>query len=205
MFFICLFLLTTVAAIVKAKGDPNQKNRGLELISHSNYTKLKALDKRSSDFQKQRRPFVFDRIFGKPSIGDKNDEDDITSTVDDEPVNYVRTKAVFANGPGGVGGGGGGAGDLGPAAFPGFGGGAPFAPVAGIGYSAPALGILDPLFLMITLSFILFLVNSILGLVERGKLGAAGPVRGRSKEHIQPEDVDEMERKFSEALQKYQI
>lgn len=158
------------------------------------------MDKRSSDFSKHRKPLLFDRIFGKPSPGDKKDEDDriTVGDDDDEPV-YVRTKGPFGIGYSG--------GELGAAGFPGgFPGGFSGSPVAGIGYSAPALGILDPLFLMITLSFILFLVNSILGLVDRGKLAGAGPVRGRGHDFPpSSEKVEEMERKLNDALHKYQI
>lgn len=98
---------------------------------------------------------------------------------------------------GGPGGGGGGA-----TGVHGFGGHGPINPVGG--HAGHALGhsisILDPLFLMVTLSFILFLIHSVLGLIDRVRLPV---VRARMEDGTgDSEMLDQMVYEFRQAIKK---
>lgn len=92
----------------------------------------------------------------------------------------------------------------GASGVPGFGPGS-LNPVAGVGGHAigHSFSILDPLFLMITLSFILFLVHSILGLVDRVRLPV---VRARMEDGpIDNEMLDQMIYELREAFNKHGV
>lgn len=216
-----------------AVAEPRTK---MELITSSNYTKVKNHQKRQSYYnQVTNKGTVSNKKPYRDSKHDYIDENDRDNYLVNERQQQMHQKPVYDDNEQNFssstfpiyrssyhGGGGGGMGAhpfFGAGGFPemgfGFGGpggvsGAPgfgpgpLNPVAGVGGHAlgHSFSILDPLFLMITLSFILFLVHSILGLVDRVRLPV---IRARMDDGptIDSEMLDQMLFELREAFNKH--
>lgn len=181
---------------------PVESRTKMELVGSSNFSDVKVHTKRQSAFPKKLHPLRDSKLYldepdrdtyldeyrtsqSKPAVQDGAYEQNYSSSA---PIYRSHHHGGYYTIPGtgyGYGGATNSAGH-GHSMVSGFGN--PFGGFGGIGGS-PAYGgnggtvvghsfsVLDPLFLMITLSFILFLVNSILGIVDRIKLPV---VRARS-------------------------
>lgn len=228
---LCLAAIFSILAATKIPiqhgiGEKNPEK--MELITSSNYTQTKNLQKRQSYYGE--KPTKHPYRDSKHDYIDEHDRDGYmhgndrpfkpvydTESEQNLSSSYPIYRSSFPNGHGGGGGGGnpyyggfpgtgfgfGGPGAAGGAVGTPYFGPGPLNPIGGVGGHAVghSFSILDPLFLMITLSFILFLVHSILGLVDRVRLPI---LKARSEDGaIDIEFLDNILMDFKQAIDKY--
>lgn len=213
-------------------GDVIQARTKMELVGSSNFTDAKTHAKRQSGYKTNKKSTLPPRD-SKLYLEDGADRDIYSEDeyrqykpVHDDEQNYSSTVPIYRSnqhyahyygfpgtgyGFGGMGGnnhGGGGGGSSMSSGFGpllGFGSGVGNSVFGGGHAVGHTISVLDPLFLMITLSFILFLVNSILGIVDRIKLPV---IRARSDDiplqsDLGLEIIDSLIFEIRDALDKY--